>query len=919
MEERATENQRNITECTREAPNSTYTGELKFSRVESEDGALNPIIFKPVPILQRIKNTKFIIIEGLFEHQIYKIEDQTIKFVSSHKVQVPVKTQDYFRTITENRIQYFFTKTAIEVEPRKNHQQFFEERKIDRATPSNLIFELEYGVGKPGVIEAEYVGEMRENFGGFEEWEFKDMFDNQNNLFNRRLSLYRAVKEAEGDDRYLLSLNDREALFLGEFGKEYPNLVKRVFKLNLDPKKLEGYQTKLEEDRNKLPLEIYAGIGDLNFYNSAGKFYLENWEPGRTEKLKQFVKVNRQMIIVGLIDFRKKIVPIKGLISLYEIFSSLEVDKSVEATFCNMINREYSMELDMLILDAWFNFRYFVEDVTHLTSAFDSGLVSGAGKMRKLSLMSARRYGDNPHLVFEVRKIRFKIWNVLNGKERKIEAESLCYTVNSSFKQGQGMLTIFEEDQSEIRLEVLSKRLEDEIEDLEEKDEDPLKEEKKLAGKAQPQEGRVKSYKVAISKEELMKVNGINAYGVKNAFMFDQDNLLITCATKMLLYDLKSSNLLSSCDYSNNVPFQISDLLLDENIMLAGHNQQGYIEVFRIAMEENQPKFCNLGILNLKSLDSRFHCIKQLIGFKKIKERTYELKSIFKWMKSEQSELTSNVLYSLRFELPGQNQEKVQPPRILAGSVEHQFRDQRNEGKCRGYLKNKKWNIIFTERSSSFCIQTGLEDQSTQIFKHLNTLIDSAHLIDNLHLKDNTVYINFFGTDDRLLVAIEFRGRVDEGMMIEPEVQKLIEFPQSAEIYFDEVTEDFRIFVVKRPEDDKGVALKVLDEDLEVVKTIIIDDYVEINQLTVINEKFLHLICSEYRNDFGLTEDFDRKHSLILNLDELTHKKLVVEGEGPLFAFPHDLGGGNLLAFTRDYDAFIQQSSDGIYVSKIDF
>ena len=61
-------------------------------------------------------------------------------------------------------------------------------------------------------------------------------------------------------------------------------------------------------------------------------------------------------------------------------------------------------------------------------------------------------------------------------------------------------------------------------------------------------------------------------------------------------------------------------------------------------------------------------------------------------------------------------------------------------------------------------------------------------------------------------------------------------------------------------------------------------------------------------------EDFPNV-SMLLNLARLRFKRLVVDGDGPLFSAPHPFEGGHLIGFSRDYLQFQEKNSDGIYFS----
>ena len=122
--------------------------------------------------------------------------------------------------------------------------------------------------------------------------------------------------------------------------------------------------------------------------------------------------------------------------------------------------------------------------------------------------------------------------------------------------------------------------------------------------------------------------------------------------------------------------------------------------------------------------------------------------------------------------------------------------------------------------------------------------------------------------------------------------------------------------------------MKVIDEDLEVVDQFKLPNFDRVISFSVINESCLHLIgtlpedfefveaqSDSDDDDFGVERnDDDLRVSWLLNLDDLSLKRLEVEGEGPLYGVPRYLGSGQLLCFTRDSQALQGGASDGIYV-----
>ena len=871
-------------------------GELVFRRVESKDGALNSVISDPISVFQRKDNTNFIMVDGLFEHQIYKIEDQTIKFVSSHKVDLPLKCLAFKVVITENRILYFFEKRTIE--KREQHLKFFKQHNIDWTTPSYVVFEFEYGIGKPRIIKAEYVGEMKKDFGGFAEWDLKEIFDSQNALFNKGLSLLKA--KLSPDRSSWVSYMDY--VFLGQFGVRQPNLFKRFFQFNLTPLNLYGYYAKLDQDKHNMKNITLNNLSLKSIYNG---FCLENWEPGKTKRFKPFIKFDPKMMIIGLIDLRKRRIPVKSLISIYEILGSLRTNRKINPNVFKVFKIDYSVEMDLLVMDAWLKFEYDTNRKVRGPSL--SG--NGAGK-EKWSLATLRDLKITTFPVRETTKVRFKIWGVFDMGRRGIEGENLGYRENSSFHHSNEIFTTLEEDEEDIKVEVVSKAEETLINFGENVNPN-------LQPLNQGSFSEVKKSILEVNKKVLSKAQGINAYGVKNAFMVDESHLLIACATKMLLYDAKTCQLLSSCDYSNNVSVA-SRTLMDQDVMIATQNKQDFIEVFKVSVIDDSPQFVPLGLLNPKTLDLQFYCFKKLIAFKKVKEQTYELKARAYWRKSQKFLFSSEVIYSVRFELKKQEKGQRMPiPKIIQGSVDYIFSTGRNDPgmSCKAYFNSSKWNHILNNGRGKSFFQTSFGEKSKLVSEAVENLALQSFPIRNFLIYGNRAYLDLKYGDKRRLSIVQFNGKGiggGKGRGIKPIERVFMRIDPNKKVYFSEVTEDLRIFIFGKAKDSPGMGLKVLDERFKVLQKIGLPQISTVEQVKVINHKCLVLLCK-------LLEEGDRNVSLILNLAELTFKRLVVEGEGPLFAVPHDLGDGNLLVFPKDQIGVDLPTPDRIFAAQMNF
>ena len=350
-------------------------GELVFRRLESQTALFYQNKFCPLPIHQRKTNTHFIVINTDRLYKTFQInENHQIEFKSSHIIEFPIFSKGYCRAFSEDHLHYFFKKKAVE--KRKSAINFFKENSIAWDTPSWLGFGLRIGTGQPERTPANFYGETRYQESDREEMKVRDFFDNQKPLLNSGICLYLGKSQEKiyhdqgGQER-------GQVYFLSRFHKKYSDLVKHLFEFHLKPERLFGYEKKVVEDFEKISPK-FSNI--CNFFEHCQSFIIENDEPGTAKKLMPFTQVDNYMIIVGLVDIRKRVIPIKRLVSMYELLSLLEFNYPPAVTFFNILVIDYSAELDVLILDTWINFVFEADDLDKIDS-----VISNRGEGDELS------------------------------------------------------------------------------------------------------------------------------------------------------------------------------------------------------------------------------------------------------------------------------------------------------------------------------------------------------------------------------------------------------------------------------------------------------------------------------------------------------------------------------------------------------
>ena len=531
----------------------------------------------------------------------------------------------------------------------------------------------------------------------------------------------------------------------------------------------------------------------------------------------------------------------------------------------------------------------------------------------------------------EIQKVRFKVWGVLRSRKADIEVDVLGYRGENSFQRAQGMITTFEEDAFEIRLNIFSNgskapnstslTLVDQGLDR--------KSQKGLKGSL-----GIGKTEITILKEDLFKSLGIRTYGIRIAQMINQVHLLMTTARFLLLIDTNSKEIISCCQYSQNIPARLKNTKILHNIILSVKLRYNIIEVFKILNEKGSDpsSFEFVGILDFSNLLDNLFEIDSLLAFRWLEGETYELNLVAKMMKSKTSAILTKMLFLVQFKLPGGSrglrQGGSEPTIIYITDIcEVEYLD----SDLRVYERNDLWNYISFDGAQTAAIQNDYDDETQLQFDDLNGFEMAGYRITNVHINRDLIYIEYNGETEKLIKMIQVTLDEDEDEESEneiseaaTEVKKILKLNLSDKVCFDEVSELSRILVLEKNEEIMRTNLKVLDLELDEVKSVFFPWFDVISTFKIINTELVHIVGREstssgtpdllaHGDDLGVPNV-----SMLLNLDQLTFKRLVVEGEGPLFGAPYVLKGGQVLAFIRDYMPFEQMSSDGIFLSGTD-
>ena len=877
------------------------SGELVFQRLESQGALFYQNKFKPLSIRQRRANTHFILINSDKQYKTYQIKDNQLQFVSEHTIDLPILSRGYFRMLAEEHLHYFFKKKGID--KRERAVKFFEENDIDWNKPSYLGFGLRIGIDQPERINPYYLGESFYTEHEKESSKVRDFFDNQKPLLNQGICLFMGSNQKEAD----LGLAERgQVYYLSRFGKKYPDLANHIFQFNLKEEKLGGYEQKRIEDWGKISPKVTSLT---NFYKDCQCFEIDNDEPGCAKKFMPFTQIGKNMIVVGLVDIRKRIIPIKRLVSMYELLAEIDFKHPPSVSFFNILKIDYSAELDVLILDAWLNFYFLPDNRDKIHSVILNGIDEVAGKKKQGFL---REMGNDR--IKEIQKLRFKVWGVLKSRKLRIEVEILGYRGFQSFRKGQGMVTSFDEDSTGVRLSIFSHGTQQQLERSNASADNGME---RKAQKAIKETKKVKRTDIDIVKKELVEDTGFIAAGIRSAVMINNEHLLVTSSNNLLLFDINSKELISACRYSENIPVFQKNTIICNNIILNLKLRLNIVEIFKISQNENEigpPCFQSFGLLNFSSLVDNLFEIERVIGFRSREDQYYELNMVAKVMESADCAIMSKKLFFVEFMIQDGTEHNEQNPgkdTYVTSVCDVDFL----EDDIRIYQKNNRRNHIFFNGVHTAAIQDDRDDggETCLIFNGLEGFQAGGYRIVDVHIDRDLIFTEQAGAEGKIIQVVQALDQDEDGEISKAEVRNVLSLDTTTKVYFDEVTELFRIFVFKK--NLGSMELKILDQGLDVVEKFFISFLDELKSFKVISAKIVHLIGREPPTaEGGISVDFPYV-SILLDLEKLTYKRLVVEGEGPMFGAPLELETGGFLAFTRDLKSFTNKSSDGIFYS----
>ena len=875
-------------------------GKLKFRKIQSpEQHSLHSrVIFSPASHRQSDQNIIFV--EYFREHKIYQVKDNQIRFVSEHACDFPIDGCNYYEIMSHHFILYIFE--TKELDKTKKNLKFFEENGLDWEKNVKIIFKFEYGIGVDKVIKPRYLGQFNPEFEGHSGQKLVDIFDKIKPLIGRQLAF----------------LQDKDC-HLAEFGPEFENLNRRVFKFKTNFSVLKSYQNKLNRDKSKFDEDLHE---KLSF--SEPKFQIYNYESDLNLKWKPFIKVDKRMITVGLIDLRSKKILSRKFISIYELSEPFEWLKLAENLFVTVSNVDYSPSVDFFTIDLRFEMETKVGLDPELQPLLDEELKAWRNDPNHRSLVVEKSETEN---YVQLKKMRFKIFNTLKAEKLFIERTVIGSSIETSSKKHKGKVVIFEYGQNEVKVEILSAktspqedeeelRIDGKIDNLDDQ-EPPNQFESEIIG-------GVKRERVVIQRALLTKEAKVFDFRIKSVSVVEETKLLIIFKCKMVLFDMESKKVLSSLFYCKGLPSYSSNTKIQGDLMACCDQNRGYLYFYRIKHQEDGGvnfQLCwEIDVTEFPGI----HLIHQFLDFRRLSEDTFIVRLELYFMFSEEVSVSKLGIMSIGFKEISKEDSSG-----LAILPSHGFRFEADQYQQSYSLRNSYMKGDKAFVTGSFHQLYFLGFRSVPRKDYFRCLfystspdpqnVQEARFISKSHIGEKYCYLCLGRT------VAEMQGQVEEGGGMElrvlaskgpPEgnvenkfdIVKSTQIEETSSVYFDEVTDLFRVFYFSRHED--GLKLAILDEELEVkvnLRTTIIE---EVEEFEVINDTILYIIGKVERG--GVTE----RKSIIMDLANQSISELVNEDGDTLFGVSYGFENGRLFSFTSSSLSQKKRFTEGIFVSE---
>ena len=886
---------------------------LTFKWIHNPARGFHQATYANIPSTHNYQSRNIIVTEFYERHKIYTVKDNKITLLSHHTSKLPL--EDFsFRIFNQNSITFQFEKDKL---PRtKNNLKFFEENQIDWGEPSLLLFRIKYGAHNKSLVEADFLGELKDEHAGYKGWDLEEVFDSQKPLISNKYCL---MSRNSGDNN-----NDKKVFFLAEFGPNYPNLNRSVHRINTQFSLMGSYHEKLKKDKKKA-----EEVHDLVLRFKECKFHMDGHEEDENLKFKPFFKVDEHMITMGLLDMRLRKVIKKGLVSVYELFQSLDCLKIVDGPFMKVNLVKYCPKIDVLVLLIQTDFAFPSDVNEDLQPILDAELTRGRDD--RFNQSSTTR---EENIFVQLKRFRFKVFNFLRGGERTIEASTASYCANSCAEASKGRLIVHEENTTQLNLEIISedKNGLKEGAPLKKAVLKPKKVKKTIKNPKKGQKLKRRYFSIPLC-DSPREMGALDDYQFQAVSYISENQILIIGSTKMYLFDTESETVISDLNYHTNITNTVTSAKVQNGFILSCEKGYGWLKLSQISKpktKNNNPGYAikQVGFYDLRQFRN-FHSITRLLAFKRISEDEFKVKLEVDWMPSETICVVNQRILTATIRLIRAPDDENE---VVDFALEDVFEDpvlyMKDHSKLSSYFKNEDWYQIGSYEDT---FAHGVQDKPSN--ENLLTLSYSSDIYNhenhrkmlNCHMGDKYSYFVYgeFLNQQRdedpgiELRVVEFNGCCPEEGMSKPKVVKSMQLDNSASVFFDEVTDEFRIFYFSRrtEEEVEGFKLAILGPELEVMSVFESGVLGLIEAFEVVSLEKLYVVGVP-----GGVDDREKdqlRRSYLLDLKKEISYELIGQNGEPLFGVPHlcsELPEDSLVTFSRTYRNFKEGYSDGIFV-----
>ena len=877
-----------------------YAGKLTFDEIGNPKTMFNYQASTPELVFQREHRAHLLVINFKKEQKLFRIKDNRIEFVSEHFIYLPFNDPPSKTIFSETRVRQYY-KMANLLKNQKN-KKFLGSNNLDLNPKSRIVVEWRYGMGLPKNIRPRIFQERISSYQNISNWNFVSFLCNRIPLQDTRLCFVKGCKSA----RRRRSLRS--------------NYLAEIYKRSLQrPRMIFVFKQKFEENslffKRKIDKDSQQGFNSsfqnrLNFFPTRphlhGKAFLGKEIPSKAPIMKPFITVFERMIVVQVMNLRIRRTTVTSFLSIFELFGALNLTRAADPLDSNGEIREihYSPKIDTLVIDMTVSFQLHPPDQQNRRETVDQGNSVG-----KLDISDDATSGTRLSKL-----VRFRVSGLLKGEARRICAELV--EDFSSFKAiPEGILYWKEEnDFIEIQIDCLGNKTTQRHSSAIQRD-----------GEKVVKRALSKTTKQVVTSSSIKLKKGVQFPDdfVKNLFYFEDNNtLLAVCESNLLLIDRQSRKLISSVQYCQNLPTSIkssSAAKFDKDLLVSYHKfgAKNEFRVYKLLdrSEVDRSPFKLIGELDLTRLKNSVDTL-HLLDLKKVSGDTYQLMAYIGW---KVDELSFSKLSSIKFRLLKEPQDKQYSLEVESCQPLFEYPDLAGYNI---YWKKREWNYLCVNYCFVSIYQVSFQDDFNILSRKYTGSLDFGKQIINAHARSHYVYLVVHSEDKsptryerkaKEIVMLQFEKIGDDGSMMRPTEKLRFKQVLPGDVFFDEVTDDFRIFSFTYCASGGFVNLKLMSAALEVIESFRIEGIVSVGVFEVVDSSLVYISATRSRANQGRRS----RVNLVVNLVERTCWEVVDGGGEALVEVPRRCSDGRLIMFTGSLESICSfgRANEGIYVS----